>query len=118
MKHLLLVSTLSVFLSVQVVEASAQSIAGTYRCYSYNIDGNGGGCRLTPPLVLSPDGSYKISAENGTWKLKDGAVEFSESKIRGPGRLQSGNRIVFSYDYEGKHHTITYVCMNCAAPKM
>ena len=100
---LLLISTVSF----------AQSIAGQYRCASYSVSFGGGTCRGAPPLVLNPDGTYQMSSEKGTWKARDGVVELSESKTRGPGKLADGNRIVFEYDYKGQHHTLTYLCQSC-----
>ncbi len=93
----------------------AQSIAGTYRCFSYNISSAGGSCRITPPLVLNPDGTYQMSSEKGTYKVQDRTVVLSESRIRGPGKLAGGNRIVFEYDLKGQHYTVTYLCMSCRA---
>jgi len=97
--------------------ALAQPVAGVYRCFSYNIDGAGGSCRITPPLVLNADGTYRMSSEKGTYKLLDGKVVLSESRTRGPGKLEAGNRIVFEYDLNGKRYTVTYLCQNCGSGK-
>ena len=91
--------------------------AGQYRCWSYNVSGGGGSCRLAPPLVLNSDGTYQMSSEKGTYKVQDGRLVLSESKIRGPGKLQGGNRIIFEYDYKGMRHTVTYACQSCAGGK-
>ena len=95
--------------------ASAQSIAGLYRCWSYNVSGGGGSCRLVPPLAINSDGTYQVSSEIGTYKVQDGNVVLSESKIRGPGKLEGGSRIVFDYDFKGMHHRVTYLCQSCGA---
>ena len=97
--------------------ALAQPIAGVYRCFSYNIDGAGGSCRVTPPLVLNADGTYRISSEKGTYNVQDGKVVLSESRTRGPGKLEAGNRIVFEYELKGKHYTVTYLCQSCSSGK-
>lgn len=81
------------------------------------MSGGGGTCRLAPPLVLNSDGSYRMSSERGTYAVKGGKLLLSESKIRGPGRLEGGNRIVFEYDYRGMRHTVTYLCQACGAGK-
>ena len=94
--------------------ATAQSIAGQYRCWSYNVSG-GGSCGLAPPLVINSDGTYQMSSVKGTYKVQDGIVALSESKIRGPGKPERGNRIVFEYDFKGMHHRVTYLCQSCGA---
>jgi hypothetical protein len=88
--------------------AQRESIAGTYRCWSFNVGGAGRRC-TSPPIVLHPDGTYEISSEWGTYSVLGDQVVLSESKIRGPGRLQGGNQIVFEYEYRGLPHTVTYV---------
>lgn len=112
---------LIVSLSVPVLLCSAPfataQAPGQYRCWSYNVSGGGGSCKLAPPLVLNPDASYRMSSEQGSYKIRNGSLILSESKIRGPGKLENGNRIMFEYDYNGKHHTVTYLCQECAAGK-
>ncbi|MBI4599981.1 hypothetical protein HY732_03590 [Candidatus Uhrbacteria bacterium] len=84
--------------------------AGSYRCWSYNVSGGGGGdCRLFAPIVLNTDGTYSVSSEKGTYSVKDDVVTLSASKLRGPGTLLGGTQIRFEYDYNGWHHTITYL---------
>ena len=97
--------------------AATGQVPGQYRCWSYNVSGGGGSCRLAPPLVLNSDGTYQMSSERGTYKVQGAKVILSESRIRGPGTLQDGNRIVFEYDYKGMHHTVTYACQRCAGAK-
>lgn len=91
------------------------SVAGTYRCWSYNVSGGAGSCRLSPPMILNPDGTYQMSSERGTYTVKGDTIILSESKIRGPGKLQNGNQIVFEYSYKGLNHTVTYLCQDCVA---
>jgi hypothetical protein len=112
----LLATAFAAFLP-SVAFAQSQSLAGQYRCWSYNVSGGGGSCRLAPPLVLNSDGTYQMSSEKGTYKVEDGKVVLSESKIRGPGKLEAGNHIVFEYDLKGMHHTVTYLCQSCGAGK-
>ncbi|NJD62773.1 MAG: hypothetical protein FIA93_08635 [Deltaproteobacteria bacterium] len=87
--------------------------AGSYRCWQYNVSGGGGSCRLAPPIVLAPDGTYKESRTEGTYEVKDDTIVFSGSRIRGPGKIVDGNKIRFEYDYNGFHHTVTYLCRDC-----
>lgn len=84
------------------------SVAGTYRCWSYNVGGAGKRC-TSPPLVLNADGTYQMSSERGTYAVSGDQIALSESKIRGPGRLQAGNQVVFEYAYQGQQHTATYL---------
>src|ERR1039457_5470609 len=93
----------------------AQSIAGQYRCWSF-ISGGSGSC-IPLLLVLNSDGTYQMSSEKGTYKVQEGKVVLSESKIRGPGKLAAGNRIVFEYDLNGVHRMVTYLCQSCGAGK-
>lgn len=102
---------------VAVSHAAEPGIAGHYRCLSYNVSGGGGSCRLAPPLVLTPDGGYHLSSEKGTWRVTDGRVHLSASKIRGPGKLMPDGRIVFEYPYRGWQHTITYGCTDCTGAR-
>ena len=82
---------------------------GTYRCWSDNVGGAGGRCS-SPPIVLKEDGTYAMSSERGTFTVKGDRIDLSQSKIRGPGRLEEGgDRIVFHYSYRGWEHTVTYV---------
>jgi len=90
---------------------SNTSLAGSYRCFSYNVSGGGGGdCRLFAPIVLNANGTYSMSSEKGTYVVKGDVVTLSESKLRGPGTLlEGGMQMRFEYDYNGWHHTITYL---------
>lgn len=84
--------------------------AGSYRCWSYNVSGGGGGnCRLFAPIVLNKDGTYSVSSEKGTFTVTGDTIVLSESKLRGPGKLIGGTQIRFEYDYNSWHHTITYL---------
>lgn len=65
--------------------------------------------------MLRTDGTYQVSSERGTYSVKNDQIILSESKIRGPGRLQNGNQIVFEYEYNGWKHTVTYLCGDCVA---
>lgn len=88
------------------------SIAGTYRCWKYNVGGAGKRC-TSPPLKIYADGVYQMSGEKGKFKIvkeKDKVkIIFSESKIRGPGTLFEGNQIIFEYTYNGWQHSVTYL---------
>lgn len=89
---------------------SNASLAGSYRCWSYNVSGSGGGdCRLYAPIVLTAQGTYSMSSEQGTYTVSGTIINLSESKIRGPGTLVGGTQIRFEYDYNGWHHVITYL---------
>lgn len=86
----------------------AQSgVAGTYRCVSFNVGGRGGRC-TSPPLVLRADRQYLMSSEHGTYSVRNNRIFLSASRIRGAGRLQGGNEIVFEYTYRGLPQTVTY----------
>ena len=52
-----------------------------------------------PPLVLYPDGRYKIWAERGTYRIDGNQLKLSESKKHGRGRLLRGRLIVFKFSY-------------------
>lgn len=90
-----------------------QTLSGTYRCWSFNIEGSGAGsCRNPPqaPLILNSDGTYSVSREEGKQEVKDGKLILSQSKIRGPGTiLEEGMQIRFEYEYNGKQYTVTYL---------
>lgn len=102
---------LSMFVTDSLVFAKTKSsLAGSYRCWSYNVSGGGSGnCRLFAPIVLKGDGTYSISSERGTYKVKGNIITLSKSKLRGAGKIIDGNKIRFEYDYNSKHHTITYL---------
>jgi len=91
-------------------KASAR-LSGSYRCWSYNVSGGGGGnCRLFQPIVLKADGTYSVSSEKGTYSISGDKITLSESKLRGIGTLLEGNmQIRFEYDYNGWHHIVTYL---------
>lgn len=108
-----LLFAMSVLLIPFVADAD-YSVAGRYRCWSYNVSGGGGSCRMAPPLVLHQDGTYEMSSERGTYTVEGDRIALSKSAIRGPGRLQNGNQIVFDYNHRGRRHTVTYLCQECA----
>ncbi|MBI4250193.1 hypothetical protein HY622_01220 [Candidatus Uhrbacteria bacterium] len=91
--------------------ADGKRLSGSYRCWSYNVSGGGGGdCRLFAPIVLNADGTYSMSSEKGTYRIDGTTIYLSESKIRGPGTLSAdGLQIRFEYDYNSWHHVITYL---------
>ncbi|MBI2119919.1 MAG: hypothetical protein HYT97_09900 [Elusimicrobia bacterium] len=66
-------------------------------------------CRIEPPFLIHIDGSYSKSSEQGTFKINGGFITFSESKIRGPGKIdETNNQIVFNYLYGGNEHVHKY----------
>lgn len=81
--------------------------AGSYQCASLVVNGRSGHC-ASPPLVLYPDGTYRIWGEQGTYKIAGNRLELSESKKRGRGRLLPGRQIVFEFIYRGKKHKVTF----------
>lgn len=89
-------------------------IAGTYQCFSFNVDGIGGDCPLAPPIVLHDDGTYDYSGDHGTYQVEGDRISLSRAQTWGPGKLQNGNRIVFHYQYNGKPQTVTYLCQQCS----
>lgn len=84
-------------------------LAGTYRCWSYNVSGGSGNCRIAPPLIVHKNGRYQMSSERGTYTVVGDTMTLSESKIRGPGTIVDGNKIRFEYTYNGWQHTVTYL---------
>ena len=90
--------------------ADDASLAGNYRCWMFNVSGAGKRC-TSPALVLKENGRYTMGSEKGTWKY-DGELILSESKIRGPGKVQvgaNGMRVIFEYSYRGWSHVVTYL---------
>ncbi len=97
--------------------ASRQSLAGTYRCWQFNVSGSGGRC-TSPALVLRANGTYQIGSERGTYRVSGNTIRLSKSRIRGAGRIEGdGMRIVFQYSYKGRAHTVTYLRRNQANEK-
>ena len=113
MKRLFPILTISALLIPFPGHAEA-GVAGTYRCWSFNVGGHAGTCELSPPLVLHRDGTYEISSEHGTYKVEGGQIILSKSKVRGPGTLRNGNQIMFQYSYRGLQQTVTYLCQDCS----
>ena len=70
--------------------------AGTYQCATLVVNGRSGRC-TSPPLVLYPDGTYKIWVEQGTYKIEGNWLKLPESKKRGRGRLLRGRQTVFEF---------------------
>ncbi|MBI3897796.1 MAG: hypothetical protein HY308_05790 [Gammaproteobacteria bacterium] len=95
-------------------EAEA-AVAGTYRCASYNVSGGAGSCRNMPRLALNADGSYQYSSTRGRWRVADGKLVLSESKLWGPGKILGHGSIRFEYDYRGWHHVVTWLCQACGS---
>lgn len=89
------------------LESHAASLAGSYRCWHFNVGGQGGKC-TSPPIVLNADGTYTMSSESGTYSVSGDQVILSASTHRGPGKI-NGEQIQFEYDYNGLHHTMTYL---------
>jgi hypothetical protein len=101
-------------LVASAAHAQAGVQPGVYRCWSFEISGGAGNCRLSPPITIRADGTYDDIATQGKWRARGNRITFSESSSRGPG-LVTGNRIVFAYDFRGMHNTVTYVCQECVA---
>src|SRR6266702_3361894 len=92
--------------------AVTAKLAGRYRCWSINVGGRAGICK-SPPIVLKEDGTYSMSSEKGTWKLKGDKVILSASKIRGPGKLnKEGNQLYFEYTLKGLRQSVVYLRQN------
>ena len=92
----------------QKENVASKTIAGTYRCWSYNVGGIGKSC-TSPPFVFLSDSTYSMSKEKGSYTIDADQIILSESTIRGPGTLLEDNRqIRFTYDYNGLQHTVTY----------
>lgn len=85
-------------------------IAGSYRCWQFNVDGYGGSCRTLSPIVLHEDGTYSISSTTGTYSIRDDIILLSESEYWGPGMIkESGLQIYFNYTYNSKQYEVTYL---------
>ncbi|MBI3553071.1 MAG: hypothetical protein HY077_11200 [Elusimicrobia bacterium] len=96
-------------LSFQARAAEKSKAAGHYRCWSFNVGTRAGRC-TSPPLVLKEDGTYSMSTEKGTYKVKGSQLVLSASKIRGPGKFnKDGNQIVFEYKYKGVQQSVIYL---------
>ncbi|MDO8598647.1 MAG: hypothetical protein Q7S02_00900, partial [bacterium] len=109
---------IALFMPTEIVAAPAppktmparKSLVGTYRCWSYNVSGGGGSCRLAPPIVLTKDGTYTESSTRGKFTLRGNRITLSKSTLRGPGTISDdGMRIRFEYTYRGWRHTVTYL---------
>jgi len=93
----------------QALALDYKTLAGTYRCWSFNVGGRGGVC-TNPPLVLNQNGTYTLSSEKGKITIKDQSIILSQSKFRGPGILtDDGMQIQFKYKYKGLQQTVTYL---------
>jgi hypothetical protein len=97
-----------VFPPVFAGKNDSATVAGVYRCWHFNVGGAGKRC-TSPPLELRADGTYRMSSERGTYTIQRDRIVLSESKIRGPGRMLGGDKIVFEYTYKGLAHTVTYL---------
>ncbi len=91
------------------------ALEGTYRCASYNVSGGGGSCRHMPRLTLHADGSYQYSSTRGRWRVEDGKLLLSESKLWGAGTILGRDTIRFEYDYRGWRHVVTWTCQPCGS---
>jgi len=100
-----LVIVIGLLLSCPSLRAQS-AIVGTYRCANISAAGHNSPCS-SPPLILRPDGSYQIWAEQGTYAILGKFLVLSGGKKRGPGRLRNGE-IDFEYYYRGKKHTVTF----------
>jgi hypothetical protein len=87
--------------------SQAAEISGTYRCWQFNVGGYGGACK-SPPIIFAADGSYSMSSEKGTYRVRGDQVILSASQHRGAGVL-AGEQLRFEYDFKGLHHTVTYL---------
>ncbi|HXE51014.1 MAG TPA: hypothetical protein VN663_21740 [Ramlibacter sp.] len=99
-------------LPAAALAAQAGVQPGVYRCWSFNISGGAGSCRMSSPITIHADGTYDESSTHGTWRARGNRITLSELKMRGPG-VVAGNKIVFEYDFRGMHHTVTYLCQEC-----
>ena len=108
-------AVLLVLLWLPAVAAPAQGGVqpGIYRCWSFNISGGAGSCRMSAPIAIHADGTYDESSTHGKWRVKGNRITLSKLKMRGPG-VVAGNKIVFEYDFRGMHHTVTYLCQECS----
>jgi len=77
---------------------AGDNYVGVYQCASLVVDGRSGRC-TSPPLVLYPDGTYKIWGEQGTYRIDGNQLKLSESKKHGRGRLLRGRQIVFKFSH-------------------
>lgn len=95
----------------------SEKIAGTYRCWSFNVGGSGSRC-TSPPIVLNANGTYTVSSERGRYTLSGDQLVLSESKIRGPGTLSGDRmRMTFEYTSNGLAYTVTYLKQEAEAPQ-
>lgn len=84
-------------------------LAGTYRCWNFNVGGGGGVCR-NPPLELRTNGTYVMSKERGSYRIRGEKLTLSKSTFRGMGTISAdGMQIRFQYKYRGLDHTVTYL---------
>lgn len=91
--------------------AADDFMTGNYRCWMFNVSGAGKRC-TSPALVLNKNGKYTMGSEKGTWKYEGGDLILSQSKIRGPGKVQVGRdgmQIIFEYNYRNWAHRVTYL---------
>lgn len=94
----------------QVDDSVVAGIAGSYRCWQFNVDGYGGSCRTLSPIVLAGDGTYTISSTTGTYNVSADTITLSASDYWGPGTIQEdGLQIYFNYSYNGKQYEVTYL---------
>ena len=98
--------------------ATTADIAGSYRCYSANAGNVASNCRLFTPILLQADGTYSVSSEKGTYRVKGDTITLSASKLRGVGKMVDGTKLRFEYDYKGLHQVVTYLRDNVPEKKI
>jgi hypothetical protein len=92
--------------------AADSSVAGIYRPYSANVGGAGRPLRgLGTPLTLQDDGTYVYGQTHGTYAVEGAKITFSDMTLHPVGAVD-GNKINFEYDYQGLHHTLSYLRYN------
>src|SRR5256712_13713230 len=73
---------------------AGDNYVGVYQCAGLGVEGLSGRC-TSPPLVLYADWTYKIWAEQGTYRVGGSQLKFSESKKHRRGQLLRGRPTVF-----------------------
>jgi hypothetical protein len=90
----------------QVAAGTSSLLAGVWRVRAANVGGAGGAPSLSP-IVIQADGTYTFSSSHGTYSVAGDTITFSDMKLHPAGRL-SGNTIIFEYEYNGLHQTLTF----------
>src|SRR5438046_1300467 len=85
---------------------AAESLTGTWACQSMSVGAyTGRRCPTEPWLKLNADKSYTWGRETGKWA--QGAAGLSLSGRAGKGNLNDAGKLIFEYDLNGKHYTLT-----------